>query len=431
MAVTSPARDRAASMFPALLALATAVGLVLRAWGLASQPPLPDDFGCGASAVNFVERAQIGPIEWHHPHLRDLLVYGAMEIAGPTKLGFVLPSLLLGVLAVPVVGLLGRALAGSAVGLLAAALLAIDAVHVGYSRQAVQEGYPLFFGALGALLTIRYDRSGLPSRLIAAGVAFGLGAASKWSVLFPAITALAWTIWREVRRADARRDAIRGVALAMVWLVIVPATIYLVTWTPWLLGGRDLIDLARLHVAMAGEAVAHGGYNPADLALPHQPALWFVEPVAYASFTVGSRGPIALVFLTNPLVWLLVLPAAAVAAREAWRRRDADQAFVVALFAVTYIPFVLTRRPIWVHSALAVLPFAIVLVASLVVRAGERLSRRRAVAISYLAVTALLSAPLQALATGAGLRSPFLWAIARHYRPPPELERGPWRPPDP
>ncbi len=426
--MTGSTPDRAARMFPALLAVATAVGLLLRAWGLASQPPLPDDFGCGASAVNFVERAQIGPVEWQHPHLRDLLVYGGMEVAGPTKLGFALVSLTLGVLSVPVVGLLGRALGGPAVGLLAAALLAIDPVHVGYSRQAVQEGYPLFFGALGTLFTIRYDRSGLPYRLVAAGAAYGLGVASKWSVIFPAIAALAWTIGREVRRADGRRDAMWRVALAMVWLVIVPASVYLVTWTPWLLGGRDLVDLARLHVTMAGEAVTHGGYNPADLALAHRPALWFVEPTAYASFTMGSRGPVAFVFLTNPLVWLLVLPAAAVAAREAWRRRNADDVLLVALFAAAYVPFVFARRPIWVHSALAVLPFAIVLVAALVVRTGERLSRPRAIAISYLALTALVSAPLYALATGAGLDSSLLRSIAERYRPAFELERGPGSP---
>ncbi len=409
-------------MFLSLLALATAVGLLLRAWGLASEPLLPDDLGCGASAVNFVERAEIGPVEWHHPHLRDLLVYAGMEIAGPTKVGFTLASLVLGVLAISVVGLLGTALGGPAVGLLAAALLAIDPVHVGYSRQAVQEGYPLFFGALGALLTIRYDRSGLLSRLAAAGAAFGLGAASKWSVIFPALAALVWTIWREVRRADGRRDALWRVAFAIVWLVVVPASVYLLTWTPWLLGGRDLVDLARLHFAMAREAVAHGGYNPADLALPHWPALWFVEPVAYASFAIGPRGPVAFVFLTNPVVWLLVLPAAALAARDAWRRRNADGALLVGLFAAAYVPFVLARRPIWVHSALATLPFAIVLVATLVVRVGERLSRRRAIAVSYLAAAALVSAPLYELAAGAGLEWPLLRAVTERYRPAPELE---------
>ena len=417
--------DRLARAFPALLALVALIALLLRAWGLASEPASADDLGCGASAVSFVEHARIGPVEWHHPHLRDLLVWASVGIAGPTKVGLALASLLLGVVAIPVVGLLGRAVAGTAVGLLAAVLLAIDPIHVGYSRQAVQESYPLLFGALGALLTLRHARDGRPSWLLAAGAAFGLGAASKWSVVFPALAALAWTAARAVRRAETRRDAAARVALAVAALAILPACLYLLTWTPWLVGGRDLADLARLHVAMAREAVGHGGYNAADLALQHRAALWFVEPVAYAGFAIGPRGPIAFVYLTNPLVWLAVLPAAAFAARDSWRGEGGDLAFVLALFAAAYLPFAVASRPIWIHSALGALPFAIILVAALVVRTAERLSWPRAAVAAYLAAAALASAPLYALATGAALESPLLRGIAERYRPAPELERGP------
>src|SRR5512138_2538707 len=96
----------------------TLVAVALRVAWLPTQPPLGDDALAGASAINFVERAQVGPTMWQHPRLRDLAVYASMELLGSGKAGLVFPSLLLGVLAIPAVGLLGSRLAGDRVGLL-------------------------------------------------------------------------------------------------------------------------------------------------------------------------------------------------------------------------------------------------------------------------------------------------------------------------
>lgn len=182
---TTPGRSLPGRRFAAGLALVTLLGLALRALALPGQPPLGDDLGAARSAVNYVERGQVGPTMWHHPRLRDLAVHASAAWLGPSKVGVVLPSLTLGTLAILAVGLLGRRLAGERAGLLAAFLLAIDSLAVGYSRQAIQEIYPLAFGAAGVLLALEHDARRRPAWLAAAGVAFGLGLASKWSVAFP------------------------------------------------------------------------------------------------------------------------------------------------------------------------------------------------------------------------------------------------------
>jgi len=130
------------------------------------------------------------------------------------------------------------------------------------------------------------------------------------------------------------------------------------------------------------------------------------------------------VFVTNPIVWLLVLPAAALVARAAWRERRAEDALLLALFAATYLPFAAVARPIWLHSALAPEPFALLLVATLVVRVSSRVTRPGLALGAYLAATMAISIPLDLLATGRGWESPALRGIAARFRPPPEMEEN-------
>jgi hypothetical protein len=184
-------------------------------------------------------------------------------------------------------------------------------------------------------------------------------------------------------------------------------------------------DWIELHRLLAAEVRVHAGFTPLGQTLPHAGWMWFLRPVAFADFTFGPDGPIPLIAITNPLVWLLTLPAMAFLARRAWRDRRAEDALLVALFAATYAPFLLTSRPIWVHSALAVLPFALVAVAVLVVRLADLSGRRNVVVATYVAILVVSSAPLIAIAVGRGMELPGLRQVVESYRPDPTLEANP------
>jgi len=412
--------------FAALLAAITLAGLLVRSCGLAGQPPLEDDRAAGVTAANFVERGHPGPTMWHHPRLRDLLVYATTSALGETKLGLVLPSLLLGVLSIPIIGLLGRRLAGPAAGTVAAAFVALDPLHVDYSRQAVQEVYTFFFGAAGVLLALRHAKTRRPAWLLASGVTFGLGAAAKWSVLFPMAVTAAWLVVAQLRDREASRSATAArIAFTLAALGALPATVYLLTWTPWFVQGRDLRDWLELQRAMAAEARIHAGFNAWGLDLPHEAWRWFVLPVAFADFTFGPAGPIPIVAIANPAVWLLTLPAVLQVARRGFRERRPEDALLVALFAGTYLPFLLTSRPIWLHSALAVLPFPLIAVAALLVGLQRRGARARLAIGAYAAVVLAVALPLLALATGRAMDIGPLRRLAEFYRPAARFEEPP------
>jgi dolichyl-phosphate-mannose-protein mannosyltransferase len=423
--IPAPA-NAAARSFGAALAATTLVALAVRAWGLAGQTPLADDWAAAVASIRFVERGEIASLMWHHPRLRDLLVYASTAVLGQTKLGLALPSLLAGVSSVPVLGLLGRRLAGPAAGLLAAWLVALDPLHVHYSRQAVHDVYMFLFGAAGVYLAHRYATAGTKRTLLAAGGLFGLGIASKWAVLAPLGVVGTWLVVREVgalRGPDPRGAAARA-AFAVSALGVLPAAIYVLTWLPWFAHGRDLSDWIVLQRTMATEASLHTGFNPYDLEVPHQAASWFLRPTWFADFAFGPEGPVALIAVTNPVVWLTTLPAVARLAVRARRGRRLEDALLVALFCSTWLPFAIAARPIWLHSALAVLPFSLIAIAASATHLAGSGPRARVRLGAYATLVALSSAPLLLLATGAASHLAPFRPVLESFRPEERFEGG-------
>lgn len=417
--VGSPSRA-----FGVWLAALTVGGLALRWVGLPGQILFADDLAVAESAVDFVERARIGPTMWHHPHLRDLLVYPAVAAGGASKLALVAWSLVLGAALVPLAALLGRRLSGRRdVGLLAALLVAVEPIHVDFSRQAVHEDYMATFAALGVWLALRHGDRGGVGALLGAGAAFGLGIASKWIVVAPAAVTLGWLVW------SARRDAARfggaGPRLLAAFrcsaLLLVPLLVYLATFLPWMAGGNDLADLGRLHLAMLQENAVHAGGNPAVAMHTGRAALWLLVPVVWTDFAMGPAGPVVLAGYTQPLLWLLGLPALLLLGSRAVRGRSEPHALLLALLLATWLPFVLSPRPIYANSTLNVLPFLAVAVAWLVARVGDGLGRPR-VTVAYAGAVLFVAAPLELLATGYATRLPVLAPLIERLRPPPELE---------
>ena len=414
-----------ARRFAAWLAGLTAGGLLLRLFGLPGQAIFADDRLVAESAVSFVERAHIGPTMWHHPHLRDLLVYPWIAWAGSSKLSLVAWSLALGVALVPLVGLLGRRLSGRAdVGLLAAFLVALEPMHVDFSRQAVHEVYMATFAVLGVVLALRHaDRGGIGA-LLGAGVAFGLGLASKWIVAAPAAVTLAWLLWRARPDAERRGGAGPG-ALALLRtsaLTLLPIAVYLATFLPWVAGGNGLGDLWRLHAAMLRENAVHAGGGLAVTLHTGRAALWFVMPVVWTDFTMGAGGPVILAGITQPLLWLLGVPSMLLLGRRAVSARSEPHALLVALLLASWLPFAVSPRPIYANSSLNVLPFAAIAVAWLVAEVGDRL-RRPALPAVYAACVLLAALPLEVLALGLWTQAGPVRAVVERLRPPPELER--------
>jgi 4-amino-4-deoxy-L-arabinose transferase-like glycosyltransferase len=389
----------------AIVAL-TLLSVALRVLHLGAQPVVPDDLSVAATAQAFVDAGWPGPTMWNHPRLRDVLVAASLDAFGEGPWGIKAWSVLLGSLCAPAAALMALLLTGSgAVAAILGLLVATDPLHVDFSRQGINDVYLAFFPVAAIAAAWRYRASHRTGWLALAGALFGLGLASKWSVAAPLVVTLAVLV-ADLRRTAAGERRTEG-AFTLACLVVLPLAVYLATFLPWFQRGHGLGDWLGFQRAMALETATHAGYEGTKL--PGYPGelvgawKWFLVPAYYADAGMSPSGPLVLVGVANPAVWLLVWPAFLHVAWLGWRRRAGGALLLVALFVTTYAPLALTPRPIWTNTALAVLPFALALVAR---SAAELWAARPRLTGAWLAgavaVAALLWFPAVGIATAPG-----------------------------
>lgn len=397
------------------LAALTVIGLALRLACLLGHPPTPDDVAVPLSAINYLESGQLGPTMWNHPGLRNILAYGMLRLCGPGLFGVVGLNLLLGTLSIPLTGALALRLTGSRAAALGAAFLfTVEPLAIQYSSQAINDIYLVFFPLAGMLCAYRYLDTRRPGWLIACGFVFGLGLASKWSALFQLAVAGGLLLYRLFRvERPPLRLALARLVFLISCLAVLPATLYLASFAPWFTRGYGLTEWPALQKSMYRETKLHTGYHD-KIYGDHDARLWFVVPgishvdTIFVPTAAGepAGSPVVLLTLANPLVWLALIPALALALYRAWRRRDEGLWVLIALFGLSYLPFALVRRPIWFNTGVVVLPYLAILVAAGLYRLCPEATRRGRLAGLYLLLAGLVSLGLFLPAMGKSERLP-------------------------
>jgi dolichyl-phosphate-mannose-protein mannosyltransferase len=424
--------------FALRVALLTLAGFLLRTLWLLSQPVSVDDYMVGITAINYMESGQLGPTMWNHPGLRNILVYGALKLFGPGVLGLKGWNVLFGTLSIPLLAAVTRRLMQSdRVALTAAFLWAVEPLAIDFSRQAINDIYLAFFPLLGIWLLLRYLDAFRPIWLCLAGIAWGCGLASKWSALFPLLVTGGYLLW-QTRRAPA--EVAGGRVARFIFyaatLAVLPATLYLLTYLPWFGRGYALADWPALQQSMYLETKLHTGYHETIVG-DHLAYEWFVKPVTYRDifFSGGiGDGPVTgkmtlLLAVADPLVWLLVLPAVGVLLYRGVRGRSAGELAVAVLFLLSYLPLVVAQRPIWVNTALSVLPFAQMAVAYLLWNVPGRELFRNRLACAYLACVLIVSALLYLPVIGKGELLPMVGpSLLERFASEPRSSKEPYLP---
>ena len=303
-----------------------------------------------------------------------------------------------------------------AVALLAALFLTVDPLAVDFSRQAVHEIYMTFFPLAGICCAGRFMETRRAGWLVAAGVVFGLGLASKWSVAFPMAVTAGFVANYELRGCEGGRSfRLQRLFRVGSFLVLLPVLCYLLSFIPWFSRGYGIGEWLTLQQSMYRETKLHVGYG--SLAeRDHRAYQWFIRPVSWEDGMINrvdeahelsvedaaaDKKETVLKAVTNPFVWLLVIPGFIIVVRK-WRSgRSGGLLNLFLLFLASYLPMLITQsRPIFLNAALSVIPFAMILAAFPVVAVASRFRRFGTMMTLYAALVTVTTLPLYGAAIG-------------------------------
>lgn len=232
-------------------------GAVLRLWGWPAQVLLDDEWhalnfvigkplievlfhqtlGANSLPVNLYESLLLHTVGWSEPLLR-------------------LPSLLAGIAAVVVIPLLGARLWGRAVGLVAAALLAVAPAAIFYSRVARPYAGVMLFGGAAVLLALLWLRDHRRRDVVLASLC---GVAAVWghlSAIVPVGIPFALVVWLILwRRPGPGRQLLPGaadlwIAAGIVVAVGGPLVVLPNVLEPWWTKGIHGVDGATIDTAL-------------------------------------------------------------------------------------------------------------------------------------------------------------------------------------
>lgn len=358
-----------------------------------------------------------------HPPVGKWMIAFGMWIFGPSNtFGWRFSSALVGTLAILVIALLAQKLFRSTIlGGIAGLLLAVDGHAIVQSRTALLDNFVMFFAllAFAALVMDRDDgRKRLARKLarnlafeprkadsklllygpwlgirpwrIAAGVALGLCAGTKWSGLFFiagfGLLTVFWDI--NARRIAGIRYWFTGSLLKdspIAFLSIVPVALatYLASWTGWFLSsdgwGRNWADTSAasgwdwipgpLRALWNYHQQAYTFHTGLDSDHPYKANAWswFVmgRPTSfYAEYPDGQCGAEkcaqVVTSLGNPLIWWGG-SAALIFLLGYWiLRRDWRAGGILCAWAVGYLPWLMyPNRTIFFFYAIAYEPYMI------------------------------------------------------------------------
>ncbi|MGQ0744475.1 MAG: phospholipid carrier-dependent glycosyltransferase [Acidimicrobiales bacterium] len=344
---------------------------------IASIPP-------GADDAYALEPLGLDP-NFEHPPLAKVIMAGSMRLLGNTAVGWRLPSVIFGTLAVALIYWLARgAGAGPWESVGAAALMAADNMTLAYGRFATLDIFVVVFMMLGVGLYLR----GHPWW---AGAVLGLGATAKL-VGLAAVVVLA--VMEMLRRAQRRRGlapdrpagssasssssssgaevlgrlAACALVSAVTYLVVLGTLDQAVTrFDDPVTHTRQMLNYAE-RTTFALEAQSRGTWTQGTLAPVSRPWEWILNRGAFGLYhkeaappgQPGSERQLAKFEsrITPAIVWL-ALPALLLAALRSWSRGDDVSNLVVAWFAAVFgllVAVVLRDRVSYIYYVVILLP---------------------------------------------------------------------------
>jgi dolichyl-phosphate-mannose--protein O-mannosyl transferase len=333
------------------------------------------------------------PGEVTHPPLGKVFQAISIAIFGMTPFAWRLPSVLFGLLMIPLIYAFARHLFKSNNwALFAAFVFSFDFMRFVQTRIATIDSYVTFF-IIAMYFTMYMYVSGVKHRtfwksvglLLLCGASMGLAIASKWQGVYAAVglPILFFPVWVRMYGENTRK-ALNTALICIVAFIILPFTIYALTYIPFVnsMGASDFGDAARIFWENQRFMLQfHGGLEAGHI----YGSAWWSWPLMltpfhyYAGVYNGLR--VGIVALGNPAIWWfgiiavavlvfrLIKPKSKTASRQISASREISTPcnnyapiFLLIGYAVQYLPWVFVSRVIFIYHYFPSVPFVVLII---------------------------------------------------------------------
>lgn len=369
------------------------------------------------------------PYEVSHPPLGKVILSLGIRLFGMTPFGWRCMGALFGVAMLPLMwDLLRRMFRDDRVALCGTALLACDFMHLTQTRIATIDSFATLFILLMYLFLYRYFTEGRLRHLAACGVAFGVGAATKWTCLYAGaglgvLWALHWVFQgvQAHRAGDGRRYVrrlISNIGFCLVFFVLVPGMIYYASYYPY--GAARGLHGAGMYFTREYAAIVLENqrfmftYHAGLVATHPYSSRWWqwlldLRPILYyLSYGDGTVSTIG-AFVNPLLCWggLLALP---VLAYRAWKR-DRTALFILVGYLAQVLPWVFISRLTFEYHYFAATLFLVLALGYVF----DRLRQRGSFGIVYVftAASGALFALFYPVLTGVTVSRSYAWNVLK------------------
>ena len=305
-----------------------------------------------ASAANYTERGYFGPDNWYHPPLKHVLLYGSIKLFGDNPYGWRMRNVLFGAATVPLLYVLTSLLFGQTAAVISAALLLLDPLHILFSRTTYEDIPAVFFLTAALLLTVKAIRNGKERDWAFTGMLFGLSIALRLYCANALLVVLLCVLVRSFKR-----EGTEGILRTASYLILLPFTVYLLAYSPWFHRGYSLGEWFMMQIDALRELRTVSSFNSILTGLGG-PGNWFIREIAIGFKLSGNDGWSAYTVIMNNLpVWLLIIPAVLYLLATSIKERHLPAILIGVVFCALYLPFLYVKRPIFLYSAVPLLPF--------------------------------------------------------------------------
>ena len=331
-----------------------------------------DEIYHARTAYEHIENVK--PYEITHPPLGKIFISLGIRAFGMNPFGWRFIGVLFGILMVPLFYLFAKNLFGStAIAVCGTAMFAFDFMHYVQTRIATIDTYAVLFILLSYLFMFRWvsadwdDPLASPGRrylsLALSGIFWGIGCASKWTVIYGGLgLALIWILhWvfrgRGLCRAGhgrrLRRELRGSILWCLVFFIAVPLVIYYLSYTPYgtaqgLSAPGMYFSREYLDIVLDNQTYMLTYHVGVDSTHPYSSSWyqWLVDgrPILYWLDRFGDGTKSSFGAFLNPLVCWGGLLAMVVMAVRSFTRSDKRALFILIGYLSQLLPWVLVPR---------------------------------------------------------------------------------------